>query len=527
MGLGDRMKKWNRGIVVVICMAAFLLPSLRVRAAGLTFFDFTPISVTERVIGHTRIGSWNNGQFYETVTKELVGVDHADGKGKYRFRYYVTHKGSHTSYIYQVVPVAIYLNGQQVGQFATTKRTFNKTELWGEKVVTANPGRHLFELKDINVGAITVVNLRTNVDLPYPQFTVLFMDYNGRLLKREKVNSGSDASPPKTPSHEGLSFIGWNGNYKHVNSNRTITAQYNTHVFTINFMDWNHQILKSEQVHYGKRATPPATPSREGFQFLNWDGTYANVTANQNVYARYKANAYTVRFDSHGGSQIPSQSVLHNTRVGKPPNPIKEHHSFQSWLTSTGLVYNFQSLVTSSFVLYAKWDKAPRITANDLTIFENLYTKEEWIHVRMDDVSAQDEEDGDLRSNIQVIQDNVNLETKGEYAITYQVRDRGGNIVEKQIQVNVLDKQAIEDRKHTYVRAISPTFKDRFHPQSKWLLDVAYKRLLEDTWAVTKPKEVWVLDQKDVKAIQEFNRHHGYSKADNEAFLKQFHHLKK
>ena len=57
------MKKLNRVIWAVILLTAFLLPQMSVQSYGVSYADFKPLHATEMVIGHTAIGSWNNGRF--------------------------------------------------------------------------------------------------------------------------------------------------------------------------------------------------------------------------------------------------------------------------------------------------------------------------------------------------------------------------------------------------------------------------------------------------------------------------------
>lgn len=58
-------------------------------------------------------------------------------------------------------------------------------------------------------------------------YTVTFKDYDGTVLKTEKVKSGGDAVPPeRIPEREGYLFTGWSKDYTGVTKNLTITAKY-------------------------------------------------------------------------------------------------------------------------------------------------------------------------------------------------------------------------------------------------------------------------------------------------------------
>jgi len=53
------------------------------------------------------------------------------------------------------------------------------------------------------------------------------------------------------------------------------------------FVDWNGTVLKHERVPYGGSATPPADPERARHTFIGWAGIYTNVTRNTYVFAQY------------------------------------------------------------------------------------------------------------------------------------------------------------------------------------------------------------------------------------------------
>lgn len=524
------MKNIKISFIVLITLCSFFTFTMtEIKAYSISYEDFKKIDAKEQVIGYTSIGHWNNGSFFETVTWQKIGSDSNTGYSKWRFRHYITHRGEKDSYIYQKVPVGLYLNGHKIATFDQTNggRVKNTTKLWGEYTLALAPGKHKVELRDIKSGAITVVNVEAIINVPIPQYTVTYVDYNGTVLKQQRVELHKHATPPADPVRQGYTFIGWDNDGKNIKSDRIITAQYNMNDYIVNFLDYDNRLLASEVVHHGGSASPPPNPSRKGHTFYRWNGNYTNVTSNRSVMAVYKINSYMVYFDSNGGTPIPPRVVTYEDTVQKPSDPIKDTNTFMGWYDDNHELFDFRTPIIKETTLLARWDGLPVIHAEDITIFEDLYDDKEWKKIRMDNVTANDQEDGNISDAITVKKDNVNVRKKGVYEVIYEVRDRANHHVEKQVKVTVLDKRAEEDSTKRYIRAISKDYRDTLHAQSKWLMNEGLRTILEDVWKDTSPNtETWRLTAKDIAAIRNFNHTHGYSKEDNALFMKQFEHLK-
>ena len=66
----------------------------------------------------------------------------------------------------------------------------------------------------------------------------------------------------------------------------TITIEASSN-YTVTFVDYNDEVLKTEEVAAGESATAPAEPTREGYDFVGWDTDFSNVTSNLTVKATY------------------------------------------------------------------------------------------------------------------------------------------------------------------------------------------------------------------------------------------------
>lgn len=140
----------------------------------------------------------------------------------------------------------------------------------------------------------------------------------------------------------------------------------------------------SQTKWYGETLKLSTTkPTRTGYTFQGWStssggsvvyASGANYTANAaaKLYAVWKANTYTVKYDANGGTGAPaSQTKTYGVNLTlSSTKPTRTNYNFKGWGTSagsttvayaSGAVYSSNSAIT----LYAIWELAytpPRIT---------------------------------------------------------------------------------------------------------------------------------------------------------------------
>lgn len=81
------------------------------------------------------------------------------------------------------------------------------------------------------------------------------------------------------------------------------------------------------------------------------------------------SSSYTITFNSQGGNTVNSVQVRRNQTVEKPDSPTRDGYIFDGWYTDPECTqsYDFNTKVTQSFTLYAKWIAQETEWANPFT----------------------------------------------------------------------------------------------------------------------------------------------------------------
>jgi len=187
---------------------------------------------------------------------------------------------------------------------------------------------------DSNITAnITVI---ANFDLN--NSTVTFVDWNGTVLSTPSVNYGGTAPAPSSPTRAGYTFTGWNKSLANITAATTITAIYTINSYTVTFVDWNGTVLSTPSVNYGGTAPAPGNPTRTGYTFVGWNRGLTNITAATTITATYNINYYTVTFVNGLGTTLSTQAIAYGGNATAPGNPTRTGYTFTGWVgTYTGI----------------------------------------------------------------------------------------------------------------------------------------------------------------------------------------------
>ena len=216
-------------------------------------------------------------------------------------------------------------------------------------------------------------------------FNVTYNTNGGSEILSDKVLENTKLEIPEEPVKDNYKFVGW---YK----DRRFNEKYDfetlvTRSFTL-YAKWEEDVEVYYEVTYNTnggttvvksvvlkdtKLEKPEEPTKAGYIFIGW---YKNEGLNQVydfndlvnssfiLYAKWEEDIgpevhYEVTYDTNGGSTLVKSVVLKGTKLEKPEDPIKSGHKFIGWYKNKNLtlVYNFNDLVNSSFILYAKWEK--------------------------------------------------------------------------------------------------------------------------------------------------------------------------
>lgn len=164
--------------------------------------------------------------------------------------------------------------------------------------------------------------------------------------------------------------------------------------YTVTFNSQGGSEVAPQAVYAGEKIVKPANPTKEKEYFVDWYKEaectnvwdFENETVSQDItlYAKWTSIAYTVTFETNGGSAIEAQLVPEGTFATKPATaPTKEGNLFEGWYTEQTMTnrFDFYTPITKDITLYAKWMDISSITFNDL---QQLFGEADWLASSID-----------------------------------------------------------------------------------------------------------------------------------------------
>ena len=178
-----------------------------------------------------------------------------------------------------------------------------------------------------------------------PLCTVTF-DPNGGTLTGDATSSEQQNAPiaqPADPTRTGHTFTGW---YKDlactqpwdfddwVTGDMTLYAGWRANSYTITFDSAGGSAIDPITQDYGTTINTPASPTKTGYTFIGWEPELPATMPAENVTvtAQWRINSYTVSLDPNGGRVSPDAlSVTYLTPYGSLPTPVRSDYRFDGW----------------------------------------------------------------------------------------------------------------------------------------------------------------------------------------------------
>lgn len=209
-------------------------------------------------------------------------------------------------------------------------------------------------------------------------YTVKFDTDGGSEVESQSVKAGSLATRPTDPTKSDYTFDGWYKDKKFekkwdfdkdkVGGDTTIYARFLSNKVTVKFDSRGGSNVSSVVVDRGGKLTNPGNPKKDNAEFLGWykDEELNNefifdsdvVKDNMTLYAKWNQTAFTVKWESNGGSSIENTTANPNSLIAKPADPTKAGYYLVAWCKDSDLKnqWNFDSdKVTADITLYALW----------------------------------------------------------------------------------------------------------------------------------------------------------------------------
>ncbi|WP_159722225.1 InlB B-repeat-containing protein [Enterococcus sp. CSURQ0835] len=205
-------------------------------------------------------------------------------------------------------------------------------------------------------------------------YAITFDSAGGSKVPDQNYTIETGADHFTHPTKAGYQFVNWldeNGNpitaiKVGATGDRHLTASWQANDYTITFDSAGGSKVPDETYTIKTGADQFATPTKAGYQFVNWLDESGNpitaikvgTTGDRHLTATWQAIDYVVHFDSAGGSEVPDQNYTIETGIPDFTKPTKSGFDFVGWKDSTGKLFTKIAIgTTGDLTLTADWAK--------------------------------------------------------------------------------------------------------------------------------------------------------------------------
>lgn len=182
----------------------------------------------------------------------------------------------------------------------------------------------------------------------------------------QTLYSGMSAIAPSVNAVETHDFNGWDKSFDSISGDIIVNALYSPKIFTIIFNTDGGSNIEPIIQGYGSAIVLPASPTKEGFNFIDWDDSFPDTMPlnGLTLNAIWEAKEYTITFDTKGGSAINPIVAPYQSNITIPEDPTKEGYKFLGWDISFP-----DTMPLNGLNLTALWEDLNKDTPNTIDNF--------------------------------------------------------------------------------------------------------------------------------------------------------------
>ncbi len=317
-------------------------------------------------------------------------------------------------------------------------------------------------------------------------YKVIFNPDNGSDIVVVDVKEGDKVEKPADPEKTGYSFNEWQLNGEAydfenpVNSVLILKAVWENAKYKVTFDYDNGTDIVVLEVIDGDKVEMPDDPIYTDSFFGGWyegenrfDSTTV-ITRDYNLKAKKDDSVYFVNFDmNHPFSTerlYERQGFAAPKKVTKPKDPTVTGYTFKGWQLN-GVPYDFNTLVTSGFILKATWeinkykvtfdsDGGSPNTNSRLLEYNSVIT--EPVEPKKEGYTFVGWYDGDIKFDFRATVDKeYNLKAKWGYKVTFDVDG----------STTVIDSQSVGTGEYSTKPTTEPTTTNQYKTFAFWSAD--------------------------------------------------------
>lgn len=171
-------------------------------------------------------------------------------------------------------------------------------------------------------GNSTAIYLDT-IQAPKKEYTVRFIDYNGKVISEQKVEEGKAAELPaaEDTKRTGYTFTKWSDTNINITEDKDLYPEYELNKYNVVFVDWKANTVKVEKFEYGAKLVTPIAEEPDEDQVVEWDLVSRGidtVTSDLVVCTQYRKKTFHVKIYGFENDILKEQTVEYGKSLELP-----------------------------------------------------------------------------------------------------------------------------------------------------------------------------------------------------------------